>query len=343
MNSAIKQVFSRLFSIQLILFITLIILFAFNLNVGSVDIPLKEMINVLSGKPTADPIWTNIIWNFRLTKALTCMLAGSALSLSGLQMQTLFRNSLAGPDVLGISSGASLAVSLLLMGSSYIKGISGPWTVVLAATLGCSAVFLLILVFAQRLRDAASLLIIGLMIGAGTSSIVSVLQFTSKAEDLQTFLIWTFGSVGGLQWTEIHVLAWVVVLGLTLSILSYKSLNTWILGDNYAQSLGINLRRSRLLIILSACLLTGGVTAFCGPIAFVGLAVPHLTRLLINTANHKILIPNVMMMGAVLVLLCDILTQSTGEAHVLPLNAVTALFGAPVVIWVVMRSRMIRL
>lgn len=321
----------------------LIMLAIANVSMGSVNIPLSEIVHAILGKPTAEPIWSEIIWNFRITKAATCILAGGALSLGGLQMQTLFRNPLAGPDVLGLSSGASLAVSLLLLGKKSLFGsLAGPWAVAIVASIGCSLVFLIILVFARRLRDPASLLIIGLMIGAGTSSIVSVLQFTSKAEELQTFLIWTFGSVGSLSWSEIQVLLLVLLLGLVIAMLQAKSLNAWLLGDNYAQSLGVNLQRSRIFIIVSASLLTGGVTAFCGPIAFVGLAVPHLTKLLIKTSNHRVLIPHVIMGGAILMLLCDILTQLPGESSILPLNAITALFGAPVVIWVVMRSKIIR-
>ena len=311
-----------------------------NIYIGSVHIPLGEVFSALTGHGTSEEIWGEIIWNFRIPKAVTCILAGSALSLGGLQMQTLFRNPLAGPDVLGLSSGASLAVSLLILGSQTgLQGISGPWAMAATASLGCGAVFIIVLLFAQRLRDPASLLIIGLMIGAGTSSVVSVLQFTSKAEELQSFLIWTLGSVGGLDWAEINVLLWVLAAGIALAVISVKSLNSWLLGDNYAQSLGINLKRSRLIIILSASLLTGGVTAFCGPIAFIGLAVPHLTKILIDTADHKVLIPNVMLGGAILVLFCDIMTQVPGEAALLPFNAVSALIGAPVVIWVVMRNR----
>ncbi|HEY4654599.1 MAG TPA: iron ABC transporter permease [Cyclobacteriaceae bacterium] len=327
----------------LLLPLILIVLTVINISYGSVSIPPGEVLTALAGGQTTDPIWKDIIWNFRLTKALTCILAGAALSAGGLQMQTLFRNPLAGPDVLGLSSGASLAVSLLLLGSDGLVELPGPWSVALVASLGCAGVFLIVLLFARRLRDPASLLIVGLMIGAGTSSIVSVLQYTSRAEELQTFLIWTFGNVGNLNWTEIGVLFWILSLGGIIAVVMAKPLNAWILGDNYAQSVGINLTRSRIWIIVSASILTGGVTAFCGPIAFIGLAVPHLTRLLIRTSDHKILIPNVIMAGAILVLLCDILTQLPGSSQVLPLNAVTALFGAPVVIWVVIRSKIIRI
>lgn len=321
----------------------LLLLTMANVSFGSVSIPLGEIIKALLGKATQEPVWKDIIWNFRLTKTLTCILAGGALSAGGLQMQTLFRNPLAGPDVLGLSSGASLTVSLLLLGGGNFVTLSGPWSIALAASLGCGGVFLIVLVFARRLRDPASLLIIGLMIGAGTSSIVSVLQFTSQADELQNFLIWTFGNVGSMNWSEIGVLSWILAVGTVIALVSAKSLNAWILGDNYAQSMGINLRRSRTWIIISASLLTGGVTAFCGPIAFVGLAVPHLTKLLIKTSDHRVLIPNVIMSGAILVLLCDILAQLPGSARILPLNAITALFGAPVVIWVVLRSKIIRL
>lgn len=322
----------------LILPIALFVLLFVNISLGSVHIPLTSIFTILFYNESAQPVWIDIIWNFRITKALTCVLAGSALALSGLQMQTLFRNPLAGPDVLGLSSGASLMVSLLVFSKI---GLTGPWAVAVTASLGCAMVFFIVLFFSNQLRDSVSLLIIGLMIGAAASSLVSVLQFTSKAEELQTFMIWTFGSVSGMNWSELQVLTSVLVIGFLLALACAKPLNAWLLGDNYAQSLGVNIHRSRFLIILSACLLTGGATAFCGPIVFVGLAVPHLTKLIIKTSNHKILIPNVIMAGAILLLLCDIIAQLPGQASVLPLNAVTSLFGAPVVIWIVLRNRRI--
>lgn len=319
-------------------------LFLLNISLGSIRIPLQEIILALTGQNTSEPVWEEIIWNFRLTKAVTCVLAGSALAISGLQMQTLFRNPLAGPDVLGLSAGASLAVSLVLMGATPAINLplSGPWVVALAATAGCAGVFLIVLLFARRLQDSASLLIVGLMIGAGASSVVSVLQFISSAEELQTYVIWTFGNVGGLNWQEILVLTIIFVVGSAVAYGNSKSLNAWLLGDNYARSLGVHLQRSRVLIILSASLLTGGVTAFCGPIAFVGIAVPHLVKILVSTHNHKQLIPAVMVGGAMLLLFCDILAQLPGSSQVLPLNAITALFGAPVVIWIVLKNRVIR-
>lgn len=321
----------------------LAVLFLINISLGSVLIPLSDTIKVLTGGTPSQPVWGDIILDFRLTKALTCVLAGGALSLGGLLMQTLFRNPLAGPDVLGLSSGASLAVALVVMtGGTAVALFSHSFTIALAASIGCVFIFIIVLAVAHRIKDNTSLLIIGLMIGAGTSSIVSVLQFISKAEDQQYFLVWTFGSLSSLNWVEIQILTAAVTLGIVISIFSIKSLNAWLLGDNYAVSLGTNLKRSRLLIIISTCILTGATTAFCGPIAFVGLAVPHLTRLIIDTTNHRTLIPAVIMSGGVVLLFCDILTRLPGTSYILPINAITALIGAPVVIWVILRSKKIR-
>lgn len=326
----------------IVLPVLLLLLFVANLSLGSVRIPWLEVISILMGKGSSNPVWADIIWDFRMTKALTCILAGSALAIAGLQMQTLFRNALAGPDVLGLSSGASLLVSLLLMSQAAgfaFRFSSSPWAVAAAASLGSALVFLLIVAISQKLRDNTSLLIIGLMIGAATSSIVSVLQFLSRAEELQPYLFWTFGNLGALNWVEIQVLAVIVFVGALIGISSTRSLNALLLGDNYAQSIGVNISKSRFLIILSASLLAGGVTAFCGPIAFVGLAVPHLTKMIIKTHNHVILIPAVMAGGSGLMLFCDILAQLPGSTYVIPINAITALFGAPVVIWIILQGK----
>jgi len=249
--------------------------------------------------------------------------------------------------VLGLSSGASLLVAMVILigaaGSPCLLQIStNPWSVALAASMGSILVFLLVIAVAQKVKDNASLLIIGLMIGAATSSAVSVLQFLSKAEDLQAFMIWTLGSVGGTGWREIQVLFFVLLLGASISFRSMKSLNALLLGENYAQSIGVNIRWSRFWIVLATSIMVGAVTAFCGPIAFVGLAVPHLVRIWIHTSNHKILLPAVMLAGGSLMLLCDLLAQLPGSTQILPLNAITSLMGAPVVIWVVMRTKSIR-
>jgi iron complex transport system permease protein len=320
----------------------LLLLFILNITLGSVHIPFGDILKILSGKTASNTIYTDIVWDFRVTKALTCVLAGSALSIGGLQMQTLFRNALAGPDVLGLNSGASLAVSLLIMSQAtgfILFSNPSPWAIVVAASVGAGGVFLIVLFIARRLRDNTSLLIIGLMMGAAASSIVSVLQFLSKADDQQAFLLWTFGSLGSLSWVEIRILFLILIIGFLIGIFSVKSLNAWLLGDNYARSIGINIGRSRLLIILSTAILTGGVTAFCGPIAFVGLAVPHLTKLIIRTDNHRVLLPAVLLSGSILLLFCDIIAQLPGSTYVLPINAITALIGAPVVIWIVLRAK----
>lgn len=319
----------------------LILAFLLNLYFGSVSIPFLDILKVLSFQEPENAIWGKIVLDFRLSKATTCVLGGAALSISGLQMQTLFRNPLAGPDVLGLSSGASLAVSLVLM--SGATGFTlflnpGPLAVAIAASVGSLLVMLAVLGISNKVKSSTSLLIVGLMIGAATSSIVSVLQFMSGADQQQTFLIWTFGSVGGLNWHEISILAILLGLGTLGAVFSIKSLNAWLLGDHYATNLGINLKSAKLRIILTTCLMTGAVTAFCGPIAFVGIAVPHITKLFLNTSEHKILIPWVAIMGATLMLLCDIIAQLPGSAHVLPINAITALIGAPIVIWIILRG-----
>lgn len=323
--------------------VLLFVLFLVNISLGSVKIPLADTLKVLTGGEPSNQVWADIIFDFRLTKAFTCILAGGALALGGLLMQTLFRNPLAGPDVLGLTSGASLAVALLVLTGGLGSLYSSSLTIALAASIGCSGVFLVVLAIAHRIKDNVSLLIIGLMIGAVTSSIVSVLQFMSQQEDLQYYIIWTFGNMNSISWAEIGILSIVVFIGTVIALSCIKPLNAWLLGDNYATSLGVPLKRSRLLIIIGTSLLTGAVTAFCGPIAFVGLAVPHLTRLLIDTTNHKILIPAVILSGAIITLFCDILTRLPGSDFILPINVVTALIGAPVVIWVIVRSKKIRI
>ena len=323
------------------LLISLGVLFLLNISLGSIKIPLHQILESLSGQSEQN-IWNDIIWQFRFPKAITCAVAGASLATGGLLMQTLFRNPLAGPDVLGLSAGSSLLVSLMILSGNTIALFSGPWAISIAASVGSAAVFLLVISISQRLRDNVSLLIIGLMIAAVTQSIVSVLQFVSKAEDLQTFMIWTLGSVGGTSWKEINVMLVIFLVGGLISFAYIKSLNALLLGDNYAQSVDINLKRSRFLIVLATSLMTGVVTAFCGPIAFVGLAVPHMIRLIIKTSNHKILIPAVMIGGAILLLLCDMLAQLPGGTQILPLNAVTSAIGAPVVIWMILHSKKVR-
>lgn len=322
----------------------LALLFFADVLVGSVHIPINDLLSAGTGKSTTS---SDILLQFRLPKAMTCVLAGGALATGGLLMQTLFRNPLAGPDVLGLSSGASLMVAILIFASQSNAGLSllfftSPWSIAIGASVGGGLVFILIIAIAQYIKDNTSLLIIGLMVSAVTSSLVSVLQFIGQAEDLQTFMIWTLGSVGSTNWNELKVLAAVVSIGITIAYFSSKSLNIWLLGENYAQGLGMNVPHSRFWIVVSTGLLTGAVTAFCGPITFVGLAVPHLVRLLVPTTNHKILIPAVICGGASLLLLCDLISQLPGNTQILPLNAVTSLIGAPIVIWMIIKSKTVR-
>lgn len=317
----------------------LILLFFFNISIGSVSIPTTKLLSALFTHQTTV---SDILWQFRIPKAITCVLAGTALATGGLLMQTLFRNPMAGPDVLGLTSGASLLVALVVMiGSLGIPVLQNSWSVALAASLGGVMVFLLIISIAHYIKDNVSLLIIGLMISAATSSIVSVLQFTSQADDLQAFMIWMLGSVGSTTWKEITILSILVVIGAGISFRLIKPLNTLLLGEAYAQGLNINIKRARFWIVTATGLMTGAVTAFCGPIAFVGLAVPHFIKLIFPVSNHKLLIPAVAIGGAMLLLACDLIAQAPGTSQVLPLNAVTSLIGAPVVIWIIIKARRI--
>ncbi|GAB4510093.1 MAG: iron ABC transporter permease [Allomuricauda sp.] len=315
-----------------------------NISSGSVSIPFFDVVSLLWGKTPEIVSWEYIVWEYRVPKAFTSILVGAGLSLSGLLMQTLFRNPLAGPFVLGISSGASLGAALLLMGTSFLAGYTAfgflsDVSLAIAASVGSFLVLLVVMIVAQRVKDTMALLIIGLMFGSITSAIVSVLAYFSSAENLQRFIFWSFGSVGNLSMNQLLLLGGIVLLGVILSITSIKSLNAFLLGEHYAQSLGVSLNKSRLIIIIATGVLAGGITAFAGPIAFVGLAVPHLTRQIFDTMEHKVLIPAVMLYGAILMLLCDTLAQLPNSASVLPINAITSLVGAPVVIWLLVRKR----
>ncbi|MDF5737207.1 MULTISPECIES: iron ABC transporter permease [unclassified Nostoc] len=335
-------------AVKIIIFSSLItgLIFAFLLDLafGSVDIPLNEVIKILLGKEPEKVTWTNIILKFRLPKALTATLAGAALGVSGLQMQTLFKNPLAGPFVLGISSGASLGVALVVLTASATTptlladlGIISDFGLVIAASLGAASVLGMMLVVSRRVQDTMTLLILGLLFGYATSAIVSILlQFSSK-ERIQSYIMWTFGSFAGVTWRQLIVLIPVILLSLLAAVLQSKSLNALLLGESYARSLGLTVQKTRFSIITSASILAGAITAFCGPIAFLGVAIPHLCRSLFNTSDHRILIPSVTMMGAILALFADLFSQLAVSQMVLPLNAVTALIGTPVVTWVILR------
>jgi len=330
--------------IFLIILVSLILAFLLDLALGSVDIPLNEVVKILLGQEPEKVTWTHIILKFRLPKALTATLAGAALGVSGLQMQTLFKNPLAGPFVLGISSGASLGVALVVLTASATTptlladlGIISDFGLVIAASLGAASVLGMMLVVSRRVQDTMTLLILGLLFGYATSAIVSILlQFSSK-ERIQSYIMWTFGSFAGVTWKQLVVLIPVILLSLLGAVLQSKSLNALLLGESYARSLGLTVQKTRFSIITSASILAGAITAFCGPIAFLGVAIPHLCRSLFNTSDHRILIPSVTMMGAILALFADLFSQLAVSQMVLPLNAVTALIGTPVVTWVILR------
>jgi iron complex transport system permease protein len=323
----------------------LAILMLLNISLGSVYIPFQKILATLTGQSIENEGWQNIILQFRLPKAITAILVGSGLGISGLLMQTLFRNPLAGPFVLGISSGASLGVAIAILagmtfGFSLTQmGIGGSWILTISASLGAIIVLLIVILVSLKVKDSMSLLIIGLMFGSATSAIVTVLQFFSKAESIQAYLVWTFGSLGGVTWQELEVFIPIVLLTIFATFMLSKKLNALLLGDNYARSMGLNINNTRLLIIISTALLAGTITAFCGPIAFIGIAIPHITRLIFNTSNHKILFPMVVLCGAILMLICDIIAQIPGREYTLPINAVTSVFGAPLVIWLVVRRK----
>jgi iron complex transport system permease protein len=331
------------------LLLALVGVFLLSLAIGSVNIPLSDILRVLFGGEATRETWAKIVLNFRLPKALTATLAGAALAVSGLQMQTLFRNPLAEPYVLGISSGASLGVALVVLsagttGSLLMAGlgIMGDFGLVVAASLGAAGVLMLVLLVARRVQSSITLLILGLMLGYGVSAIVSLLLYFSISERIQAYIAWTFGSFGGVTWSQMTLLAPIILVGLALAYVTAKPLNALLLGETYARSMGLNVRQSRLLIILSTALLSGTVTVFCGPIGFLGIAVPHLCRALFDTSDHRILVPATLMLGGMIALIADLVAQMPGNQIILPLNAVTALIGAPVVASVILRRRNLR-
>jgi len=330
------------------IYLTIALLFfsILNISLGSVFIPLKQIITALFDGKLDNEAWKTIVLNYRLPKAITSIIVGSGLSISGLLMQTLFRNPLAGPFVLGISSGASLGVAILILGTSFI-GINitafafTNWGLALAASLGAFLVLSAVLLAAIKVRNTMSILIIGLMFGSLTAAIISVLAYFSSASQLQQYLFWSFGSLGNLSWNEIGALFSIFSVGLLLVVFIIKPLNSLLLGENYAKSMGVNIKLTRNITLISTSLLTGVITAFSGPIAFIGLAVPHLTKLLFKTSNHKILIPAVAISGSIIMLICDSIAQLPNSEYTLPINAITSLFGAPIIIWLLIRKRKI--
>ena len=322
--------------------------FLLNISYGSVEISIRNIIESVMGNNLQEPQLDYIIHQYRIPKAITAVIVGAGLSISGLLMQTLFKNPLAGPYVLGVSSGASLGAALYLMGASALSAflphwLMGNWSTTIAASIGSFSVLFIVATVATRIKNTMALLIIGLMFGSLSSAIVSILAFFSSKESLQRFVFWTYGNLGNLRPSEIGILGLFVGMGSLLSILNTNALNTMLLGDDYAISLGVSLKKTHLIILITTGLIAGSITALVGPIAFLGLAVPHICRLIWDTSNHKILIPTCLIMGAIFMLISDSISQLPGSPNVLPINAVTALFGSPIVIWLLIRKKQIQL
>lgn len=325
---------------RLILFVVagllLLLLFVADLAVGNTDIPVADVCGALTGGACPD-VTARIIIDIRLMKAVVAVAAGAALSVSGLQMQTLFRNPLAGPYVLGISSGASLGVALFILGAPLLgltdslasMGVAG------AAWAGSAAVLLVIAAVGHRIKDIMVILILGMMFSSGVGAVVQILQYLSKEDALKSFVVWTMGSLGDVTGSQLVVLLPAVAVGLLAAVACVKPLNLLLLGEEYAVTMGLRVRRTRALLLLSTTLLAGTVTAFCGPIGFIGLAMPHVTRMLLADADHRFLLPAVMITGAAVMLVCDIISKML----LLPINAITALLGIPIVVWVVLRNQ----
>ena len=317
----------------LLIFVTTA-LFVADVAYGSVKIPLNELLG-------DNEVYNNIIYNFRLPKALTALITGAAISVAGLIMQTLFRNPLAGPYVLGVSSGASLGVAIFILAGAILPTafVESGWGLVISATLGAVLVLMMVLAVSFRVRQAVSLLIVGIMFGQLSGSLVTILQNSSDPDSLKLFVVWTFGSLSAVTWNYMWVMLPIVIVGLAIVFAIQKPLNALLLGENYALGLGVNVVRTRFLIIIAIALLAGATTAFTGPIAFIGMAVPHLVRGLLKTSNHQVTVPGTILVGASLLLLCDIVCQLPANGYTLPINAVSALVGAPIIIWIILRKK----
>ena len=328
----------------LLLTVAIVLLFALNILVGSVSIPAADVVGILLGDSTAKASWQYIILQSRLPQALTALLAGGALAVSGLMLQTAFRNPLAGPSVFGINSGAGLGVALvmLLLGGSISAGsvsLSGFMAVLVAAFVGAMAVMSLIFFFSTLVRNNVMLLIVGIMIGYISNSAISLLNFFATDEGVKSYMVWGMGSFGGVSRDMMPLFSVVTMAGLLGAVVLIKPLNALLLGDRYAENLGIDIVRTRNLLLIVTGLLTAIVTAFCGPVAFIGLAVPHIARLMLHTDNHRSLLPATILMGAVVALVCNLLCVLPGESGVIPLNAITPLIGAPVIIYIIAKGR----
>lgn len=330
----------------LLIFASILVFFLVNLILGTVHIPVASIFNILLGRGEEAVIWQNIVWKSRFPQTLTALMAGAGLSISGLQMQTVFRNPLAGPSELGISSGASLGVALIILLSGSIGGTAlsqlgffGEMAISVAAIGGAMAVMMIIIAISQRVRGNVILLIIGVMIGYIATAIIGVLKFFSNDEDVRAYVIWGLGSFAKVSGDQVYTFVCIMIVLIPLSFLLIKTLNLMLLGESYAKNLGLNMKRARLYTILCSCVITAIVTAYCGPIVFLGLAVPHLCRTIFMSSDHRILMPAVTLTGASLALLCNLIARMPGFEGALPINSVTALIGAPIVISVLFGKR----
>jgi iron complex transport system permease protein len=325
------------------LLVMVVIAFVLQLLYGSVQIPFSFFIELFSGATTQNEVWKNIVLDSRLPGAIAALIAGAGLSVSGLQMQTMFRNPVAGPYVLGISAGASLGVAVLILASTYLgfhhAAMLSSWSVVLAAGVGAVLIFLLNFLISYRINNVIALLIVGLMLGGSISAFIEILQTFSSNESLKRYVLWTFGSFRYVNHEQVVYLTIITTFGLIFAFLLAKSLNLLLMGDAYATTSGLNVQSAKIGIVFSTSIMAGTITAFCGPIGFVGLAVPHIARMMFKSANHLLLIPACALLGAVVCGLCNVVSTLPGSDVALPINAITALLGAPVVIWIVLRQK----
>lgn len=322
----------------ILILLGLLALTLLDIRLGSVSITFAEMAGHITGSGTLSDQQLIILTRFRLPRVATALLAGAALPLCGLQMQTLFRNPLAGPDVLGISSGASFGAALVVLGAGA-TGLVATWSLALAAWMGAGVVMLLLLFVSRRISDGLTILILGIMLSSGLAAIISIMQYFSQAEALKSFVIWSMGSLGQVTGAQLWIMAIVIIPLLVVTLLSGKVLNGLMLGEEYAATMGVKIRRTRIIIFATTSLLTGTITAFCGPIGFIGIAVPHVARFIFNQSDHRILLPATMITGMAILVMSDLISQLPGSDKVLPINAVTSLIGIPVVIWLVIINR----
>ncbi len=321
-----------------LLLLLLVILSLLDIRLGSVRITFSEMLRHLGGSATLSEQKLIILSKFRLPRLATALLAGAALPVCGLQMQTLFRNPLAGPYVLGISSGASFGAAMVVLGAGA-TGIVATWNLALAAWLGAGTVMLLLLFVSLRIRDVMTILILGIMFSSGLGAVISIMQYFSQASALKSFVIWSMGSLGNVTGSQLNIMTWAILPVLLISFTYAKVLNGLMLGEEYAVTMGIRILRTRIIIFATTSILAGTITAFCGPIGFIGIAVPHVARFILRQSDHRLLIPSTMLTGMVVLVLSDIISQLPGTERVLPINAVTSLIGIPVVIWLVILNR----